>query len=57
MRMLLPLGILLALTALVLLLLGLREVDDRLLWAAVAASVAAAVLVVVTLRRPPAHRG
>jgi len=56
MRML-PLGILLALTALVLLLLGLREVDDRLLWAAVAASVAAAVLVVVTLRRPPAHRG
>lgn len=56
MRMLLPLGILLALTALVLLLLGLREVDDRLLWAAVAASVAAAVLVVVTLRRP-AHRG
>jgi F0F1-type ATP synthase assembly protein I len=50
MRLLLWLSVVLVVISLVLLVLGVREAVDGLLWGAVAASVAAAALVVVVLR-------
>lgn len=57
MRVLLPLAVLLVVAALVLFLLGVREVNAGLLWAAVITAVAAAVLAATALlRRSAIHQ-